>query len=51
MTENELDEKTKYCLVKYFHYEATKKHLKCAKCVMECKHKKELGDSHDKSTD
>lgn len=46
------DNNTKYCLVKYFHYEATGKHLECEKCVMECKYKKSVGgEQNDKPTD
>ena len=30
---------SKYCLVKYFHYGATSKHLECKNCVMNCKYK------------
>ena len=28
----------KYCLVKYLHWEATKKHLDCSKCPCDCIH-------------
>ena len=41
-----------YCLVKYFHYEATNKPLDCKKCVMDCKYKNNTGgEKNDKPTD
>ena len=43
---------SQYCIVKYFHYEVTDKHLECKNCVMDCKYKKSIGGStDDKSTD
>ena len=38
-----------YCLVKYFHWEATGKHLDCRNCVMKCKYRESVGESNDKS--
>lgn len=37
-----------YCLVKYYHYEATQKQLECKNCVMDCKYKHSTGgDTND----
>ena len=41
-----------YCIVKYFHYNATRKPLKCKDCVMKCKYNKNNGgDKDDQSAD
>ena len=50
---NENNNNHRYCLVKYFHYEATGKQLECNRCVMDCENKKKNdtgGDSNDQPT-